>query len=317
MSFKKSDGKLLPVLDTVDLNIHPNEAVGIVGESGSGKSMFCRALIGTAARHSAVITGGSIHFEDLDLAAATEKTWRRIRGQKIGYVPQSSLAGLNPVLTIETQLIESIRAVKDMSRAAAQREALDLLDQVHIARPQQVLKQLPHQLSGGMRQRVMIATAIAQKPKLLIADEPTTALDVTIQREILSLISKLRQELGMALILVSHDMAVIEEVCDKVLVMYAGAAVEFGTVEETLAQPRHPYTRALQASRLDVATPGDDLEVIPGEPVTVGAWPSGCRFRMRCALATEDCVPDPHPPLRQVETQRTACIHWDRMEELA
>ena len=199
--------------------------------------MLCRALLGTLGRHGAVATAGSILCAGLNLVGAPEATWRRIRGREIGYVPQSSLAGLNPVLTIGTQLMESISCVRRMTGRELQREALELLDMVRIPRAKELLKERPHQLSGGMRQRVMIATALAQRPKLLVADEPTTALDVTTQREILTLLVKLRKELGMSLILVSHDLAVIEEVCDSMVVMYAGLAVEAGPRRAVDAHP--------------------------------------------------------------------------------
>jgi oligopeptide/dipeptide ABC transporter ATP-binding protein len=316
VNFRKGRGQLLPVIDAARFTLHRNEAIGLVGESGSGKTMLCRALIGTLKRHGAVITGGRILFDGRDLASAPERTWRRVRGRQISYVPQSSLAGLNPLLTIETQLLESIAVVKKLGRSEAKREAAELLEIVRIPRAQQVLKARSHQLSGGMRQRVMIATAIAQEPKLLIADEPTTALDVTIQREILTLITSLRQELGMALILVSHDLAVIEEVCDNVMVMYAGASVEEGPVEALTGAPQHPYTRALRVSRVDLTAPGEDLEAIPGDPISVGSWPEGCRYWPRCPLADAECQADPHPRLVPVAEQLSACIHADRMGEL-
>ena len=248
--------------------------------------------------------------------ARRKRVWRGIRGREIGYIPQSSLAGLNPVLTVETQLVESIAAVGSMSRQQAREEAVALIERVQIPRAQQVLKARSHELSGGMRQRVMIAAAIAQGPKLLIADEPTTALDVTIQREILNLITQLRQELNMALILVSHDLAVIEEVCDEVMVMYAGASVEAGPVAALSKAPRHPYTRALRVSRVDRAVPGRDLEAIPGDAASVGSWPAGCRFWPRCALADEDCRRDSQPALMPTAQQLSACIHAERMAEL-
>jgi oligopeptide/dipeptide ABC transporter ATP-binding protein len=315
ISFRKAKGRLLPVVDSANLLLNRNEAVGIVGESGSGKTMLCRALIGTLAHHGAVITSGKLAFDGLDLAHAPEHVWRRIRGREIGYIPQSSLAGLNPVLTIGIQLIESITAVRAMSHQEAEREAIELLERVRIPRATQVLRERPYQLSGGMRQRVMIATAIAQRPKLLVADEPTTALDVTVQREILTLITTLRKELDMALILVSHDLAVIEEVCDNVMVMYAGASVESGPVEVLATAPRHPYTRALRVSRVDMAIPGQDIETISGEPLSVGAWPAGCRFWPRCPLAQDDCRVGAQPALAAYARQLTACIHADLMDQ--
>ncbi len=314
ISVPRARGRMLRIVDTADFQLRRNQSLGIVGESGSGKTMLCRALIGTLRRHGAVVASGKILFDGQELAGAGEDVWSRIRGRRIGYVPQSSLAGLNPVLTVRTQLLESIRAARELAPGEAGEEALQLLKLVRIPRPEMVLESRSHQLSGGMRQRVMIATAIAQEPEILIADEPTTALDVTIQREILSLINSLRKRLNMSLIFVSHDLAVIEEVCDSVMVMYAGASVEVGPIAAVSDAPRHPYTRALLASRVDLATVGTELETVPGDPASVGAWPQGCRFWPRCPLADDVCRQDAQPPLASVGRQLTACLHADRLE---
>ena len=314
VAFRKSGGRLLPVVDKVNLTIGTDRAYGVVGESGSGKTMLCRTLIGTLRRHGAVITSGRILLGGLDLARADERAWRKVRGRVIGYVPQSSLASLNPVLSVEAQLVQAIRAARSIALREARAEALRLLELVRIARAPQVLAQRSHELSGGMRQRVIIACALAPRPKLLIADEPTTALDVTVEHQILELIGDIRREFGMSLLLVSHDLAVIDEVCDEVVVMYAGASVESGTLERIRPEPRHPYTRALRISRVDSAVPGQDLEAIGGETPSLGAWPSGCRFWPRCPLAQDDCRQDGQPPLAFFAGRWTACIHADRME---
>ncbi len=313
VAFKKSNG-LLPVINAANLTLGRDEAVGVVGESGSGKTMLCRSLIGTLSRHTATITGGKILLEGRDLAKLGENDWRKVRGREIGYVPQSSLAGLNPVLSIKTQLVEALDVVKKQSASEAEKEALELLDMVHIPRAKTVLDQRSNQLSGGMRQRVMIAAALAQRPKLLVADEPTTALDVTVQKEILTLIRRLRRELGMALILVSHDLAVIEEVCDNLMVMYAGASFEAGKVRDTVREPRHPYTKALHDSRVDTAERGKPLEAIGGEPPTIGSWPPGCRFAPRCPMVQPNCREGNQPGLRPVGEQLTACLYAERMD---
>lgn len=307
---------LVPVLDAANLTLRRDEAVGIVGESGSGKTMLCRGLIGTLARHGATIVGGQILFDGIDLARASERDWQAVRGRRIGYVPQSSLAGLNPVLNVKTQLLEAISAAGSKRGAEAEREALQLLERVHIPRARSVLGEYAHQLSGGMRQRVMIAAALAQQPALLIADEPTTALDVTVQKEILALIQQLRQEMGMALILVSHDLAVIEELCDSIAVMYAGMTVESGPVSAVVGRPSHPYTRALRQSRVDRARRGQPLETIGGEPPGVGAWPPGCRFWPRCPVGDPSCQAGHQPPLRPVNQQASACLYPERLEGL-
>ncbi len=316
VSFPKAHGRMLPVIDTASLLLHVDEALGVVGESGSGKTMLCRTMLGTLERHGARAHGGRVVVNGRDYLNAAESDWRRIRGRVIGYVPQSSLAGLNPVLTIGTQLVESIVAVRPTGQREARREALELLEMVHIPRAASVLEDRPHQLSGGMRQRVMIASALAQRPKILVADEPTTALDVTTQREILTLLGKLRRELGMALILVSHDLAVIEEVCDSVMVMYAGASVEMGPAQDLHSHPRHPYTRALRVSRVDTAQPGKDLETIPGEAVCVGVWPAGCRFAPRCSMAIDPCRAADQPGLQPTGCHMSACLRAADMEAL-
>ncbi len=316
VAFRKSHG-LLPVIDSASLTLRRDQAIGIVGESGSGKTMLCRSLIGTLPRHNAVVTGGKIWFDGRDLAKADERVWAKVRGREIGYVPQSSLAGLNPVLTIRTQLVEAITASRPLRGSEADKEALNLLDMVRIPRAKTVLEQHSNQLSGGMRQRVMIASALAPRPKLLLADEPTTALDVTVQKEILTLISRLRRELGMALILISHDLAVIEEVCDQLMVMYAGTSFEAGPVNVVVNSPRHPYTRALRDSRVDTAERGKPLEAIAGEPPTLGAWSAGCRFHPRCPLAQDACRTGAQPPMRPFNQQLTACLFAERMDGAA
>ena len=314
VAFRKPGGWLLPVIDKVNLTIGNDRAHGVVGESGSGKTMLCRTLIGTLRRHDAVVTSGRILLGDQDLARADEGAWRKIRGRVIGYVPQSSLASLNPVLSIEAQLVQAVRAARSIAVREARAEALRLLELVRIPRARQVLAQRSHELSGGMRQRVIIACALAPRPKLLIADEPTTALDVTVEHQILELIGDIRREFGMSLLLVSHDLAVIDEVCDDVVVMYAGASVESGALERIRPEPRHPYTSALRMSRVDSAQPGQDLEAIGGEAPSLGAWPSGCRFWPRCPMAQDDCRQDRQPPLAWFAGRWTACIHADRME---
>ena len=301
----------LVVVDTATLSLASGEMLGLVGESGSGKTMLCRSLIGTLDRRDAYVIDGRIQVDGVELAAASESVWRRIRGRTIGYVPQSALAGPNPVLTVESQLRESLGGGRALSRREARAEARRLLDVVHMADPETVLGQYPHQLSGGMRQRVMIAGALARRPRLLIADEPTTGLDVTVQSGIMKLLKEIQEEFGMAVLLVSHDLALIEEVCDRLSVMHAGATVESGSTGAVLAKPRHPYTVALQRSRIDLAMPNETLQVISGEAPTVGSWFAGCRYARRCAWVQEDCRVGEHPRLAEVDGRFTACIHSD------
>jgi oligopeptide/dipeptide ABC transporter ATP-binding protein len=303
------DGGQLALIDRANFTIGFEESLGIVGESGSGKSMLCRALIGTLPRYGAGVSAGSMMFEGADLAQATQRDWSAVRGRRVGYIPQSSMTGLNPVLTIGTQMLEAVTADSPLRGAEARDEAIRYLDLVQLPRAATLMRKRAHELSGGMRQRVMIAAAVARKPVLLLADEPTTALDVSVQHDILQMLRQLRVELGMSLVLVSHDLAVIEDVCDRVLVMYAGATVEVGRVENVVAVPQHPYTAALLGSRVDRAERGTDLVAIAGEPPLAGAWPDGCRFWRRCPVVQDDCKIGKQPALRPLGDGMTACLH--------
>ena len=229
-------------------------------------------------------------------------------------MPQSALAGLNPVMTVGAQLAEAIAQSPDAKSRNIPERGNELLEVVRIRRPEIVLTQHPNQLSGGMRQRVMIACAIAAGPEVLVADEPTTGLDVTVQAEIMKLLRSIRAEMGTSIILVSHDLALVDDVCDRVVVMHAGTCVESGSVE-AMTRPLHPYTRALNRSRIELATPGSELVTIKGQPPAVGAWPPGCRFAERCEIVQADCRVGKHPPLFGDEDgHRTACLHPDLME---
>ncbi|HEY8474172.1 MAG TPA: ABC transporter ATP-binding protein [Natronosporangium sp.] len=299
------------VVDTANFTVPRNGALGVVGESGSGKSMLSRALIGTLPRYGGRVTRGSIRWQGRELVGLPEKAWRGIRGTEIGYVPQSSMAGLNPILPIGDQLIEAVSRGRYRATPEHRARVLELLDLVRIPRAKQVVSETPHQLSGGMRQRVVIAAALAQRPQLLILDEPTTALDVTVQAGILKLIVELREELGMAVMLTSHDLAVIETVCDEVMTMYAGSVIEIGATRAVRSAPLHPYTEALMNSRVDRAEPGEDLVTIPGEPPAAGAWPAGCRFWPRCPIAIDACKEGEQPALRSFDGRFSACIRTE------
>lgn len=302
----------LLIVDSANFNIGRAEILGLVGESGSGKTMVCRSLVGTLKRRSASIFGGSVMFDGLDLTTLDEKGWKDIRGHRIGYVPQSALTGPNPVMTIGKQLGEAVRRNRKKKTSDVKKRVLELLDLVHIRRPEIVYGQYPSQLSGGMRQRVMIAAAIAQDPDIVVADEPTTGLDVTVQAEIMKLLKEIRAEFNMSVVLVSHDLALIDEVCDRIVVMHAGTCVEVGPVSVVERQPMHPYTIALNRSRIDLAQPGSQLVTIKGSPPAVGDWPNGCRFNERCDMVQQDCTVGPSPSLKPVGTEHlSACLHAD------
>lgn len=301
----------LVIVNQANFNVDYGQMVGIVGESGSGKTMVCRAIIGTLQRRGASVIGGQVLFEGEDLSQINEAKWKTLRGKVIGYVPQSALAGPNPVLTVAKQLAEALEQIE--GTGSIKSRSKEMLDLVKIRRIDTVMKQYPYQLSGGMRQRVMIACALASKPKLLIADEPTTGLDVTVQSQIMELLREIRRDLGTAIILISHDLALVDEVCDKIVVMHAGATVEVGTTE-SMSRPRHPYTIALNSSRIDIAKPGGELITIKGNPPSVGQWMQGCRFVERCDYKDDDCSIGDHPPLfGDKDKHQTACLHVDKI----
>lgn len=302
----------LIIVDAANFDIRRAEILGLVGESGSGKTMVCRSLIGTLKRRSATIFGGTIMFDGMDLANLDNRRWRIVRGNRIGYVPQSALTGPNPVMTVGGQLGEAIRRNRKRKESDVRKRAMALLDLVHIRRPEVVYDQYPFQLSGGMRQRVMIAAAIAQDPDIIVADEPTTGLDVTVQAEIMKLLKEIRSEFKMSVVLVSHDLALIDEVCDRLVVMHGGTCVEVGSVAEVARSPKHPYTIALNRSRIDLAAPGSTLVTINGNPPAVGEWPTGCRFNERCDYVQQDCRIGANPALAEVAPGHwSACIHTE------
>lgn len=306
----------LLIVDTANFDIGRAEILGLVGESGSGKTMVCRSLIGTLKRRSVSIFSDTVMFDGMDLTKLDEKGWKNVRGHRIGYVPQSALTGPNPVMTVGKQLAEAVRRNRKTKAPNVKKRVMELLDLVHIRRPEIVYNQYPSQLSGGMRQRVMIAAAIAQDPDIVVADEPTTGLDVTVQAGIMKLLKEIRSEFSMSVILVSHDLALIDEVCDRIVVMHAGTCVEVGPVADVARRPMHPYTIALNRSRIDIAKPGEPLVTIKGNPPAVGDWPGGCRFNERCEWTQQDCTVGESPPLRSVSPGHlSACLHTDLLGE--
>jgi oligopeptide/dipeptide ABC transporter ATP-binding protein len=286
--FPTPDG-LLYAVDAANFRVGRGEVVGVVGESGSGKSMTCRAILGLVPRPGAVV-GGKLLFDGVDLVDLTEKERRKVRGRRIAMVFQDPRASLNPVFTVGHQITDVLTRRAGLSRQKAQRRALELLEQVGIPAPKKRLKAYSHELSGGMRQRVMIAVALAADPVLLIADEPTTALDVTIQDQILHLLLDIRREKNMSVLLVSHDMGVIAQTSDRVVVMYAGNVVESGSAHAILTDAHHPYTQALLRAipRIDPTT-GSELRAIPGQAPSSSTPNGGCPFIPRCDFAESKC----------------------------
>ncbi len=274
----------------VDLRLARGGTLGLVGESGCGKSVSLRAIMGLVPRPGAVI-GGSIRFMGRELVGRSDEQMTQIRGSEISMVFQDPSASLDPVFTVGDQIGETLRLKLGLDRAAAEARSLELLERVGIPEPRRRLRDYPHQLSGGMRQRVMIALAIAPQPALLLADEPTTALDVSVQDQILALLARIRDEDGMAMILVSHDVGVIAENCEQVAVMYAGYIVERGVTSAVLGSASHPYTRGLLSALPDVSDVGTrrPLVPIPGQPPNIAALPQGCPFSPRCPIATDAC----------------------------
>jgi oligopeptide/dipeptide ABC transporter ATP-binding protein len=304
----------LAAVDDVGFEVAEGEVLGIVGESGSGKSVTALSIMGLLPKPPARVAGGSIRFQGEDLLACSEREMRRIRGPGIGMIFQEPMTSLNPVFTIGDQLMETVRVHERVGAAVQRERAIAMLTKVGIAEPERRLRDYPHQLSGGMRQRVMIAMALACHPKLLIADEPTTALDVTIQQQILELLLDLREELGMAIVIITHNMGVVAEMADRVIVMYAGRIVERAPVGELFDRPAHPYTRGLLESIPSLADERDRLKTIPGTLPNPAALPPGCRFEPRCHWRIGACAAAVPPLERLREGHESACI---RQRELA
>ena len=295
----------LRALDGVSFDIAPGEILGVVGESGAGKSLTGAAIIGLLEPPGRVC-GGQILFQGGRIDDLPGEAMRRLRGKQIGAIFQDPLTSLNPLYTIGRQLIETLRTHLPLSAAAARERAIDLLRQTGIPAPEARLAQYPHEFSGGMRQRVVIALALAGEPKLIIADEPTTALDVAVQAQIIALLRSVTQAHGASVMLITHDMGVIAETCDRVAVMYAGRIVEIGPVSEVIHHPAHPYTAGLMASVPSLADDGGRLAQIQGSLPRLDEIPSGCAFHPRCPKASPRCS-DERPELAFVQRTRAAC----------
>jgi oligopeptide/dipeptide ABC transporter ATP-binding protein len=311
VTFPGPGGLRLHAVRGVDLDVNDGEVLGVVGESGSGKSVTMLGILGLLPK-SAVVTG-SARLRGEELLGMAPKALQAIRGARIGMIFQDPLTALNPVLPVGEQIVEAIRIHRDISRKAAMARAVDLLDLVSIPQPRERVRQYPHEFSGGMRQRVMIAIAVANEPELLIADEPTTALDVTIQAQILELLEGLRAKLRIGLILITHNLGVVAGMADAVAVMYAGRIVERGDVNAVFDEPRHPYTRGLLAALPKLDAGGAPLVGIEGRPPSLRDRPPGCAFQPRCALAEARCRVEP-PALRFVGSTWCACHLAEAMD---
>ena len=298
-------------VNSVSFELQPGELLGVVGESGSGKSVAMMSLIGLLPTPPAEVCAGSVLFGGQDLLKLSQRNLQTLRGRDIGFVFQDPMTSLNPVFTVGFQIMEPLRKHLGMDKARARQRAAELLELVGIPDATRRLRDFPHQFSGGMRQRVMIAIALACDPKVLIADEPTTALDVTIQAQILELVKDLRQKLGMAIIWITHDLGVIAGIADRVMVMYGGQVVEYGPVREVFANPAHPYTRALMKTVPSVrGERAPKLNVISGQPPMLAQHPTSCPFRARCAHAFDRCARE-NPPRYPVAAGHDAACFWD------
>jgi peptide/nickel transport system ATP-binding protein len=314
----RGDEGIAKAVDGVNYSVLAGETLGIVGESGCGKSVTALSILGLVPMPPGFNAGGEILFRGENLLEVDERRLREIRGNDISMIFQEPMTALNPVFTVGNQIMETVMLHQGMDKMAAHQHAIRMLEKVGIPSPEQRVDEYPHQLSGGMRQRVMIAMAMACSPSLLIADEPTTALDVTIQAQVLELISELQKREGMSVLLITHDLGVVAQTADHVAVMYAGKVVEYGSVETIFGKPCHPYTIGLFHSLPDLAPPGVRLSTIEGIVPSAFRFPSGCRFRTRCPLASDRCA-EIEPTLERFGDQAghtVACHHLEEAEKL-
>ncbi len=297
----------IPAIQDVSYDLEEGERIGIVGESGAGKSVSAFAILNLVSQPG-YLSSGSIVFEGQEISNADDETMRRIRGNKISMIFQDPMMTLNPVLTISTQMEETLLAHTRMTREAARSIAIEKLRAVQIPSPEKRLEQYPHELSGGMRQRIVIAISLLTDPRIIIADEPTTALDVTIQAEILELLLALCNDYRMGLILITHDLGVVSQISQRILVMYAGRIIEQGNTREVIASPAHPYTRGLVGALPEMTRPGRRLNQIPGTMPSLQSIPTGCPFHDRCSHVTDLCRSH-RPDLVSGSRRAVACHH--------
>jgi len=313
VSFPSAQGPVA-VVDDVSLTLDEGEVLALVGESGCGKSMTAMALMRLVPKPGTIAKTSRIVFDGKDVPALSVDEMRGLRGYDLSMIFQDPMTSLNPVMRVGDQVVEAIRLHENVSRDAARRRTIELFERVGIPDPEDRFSSYPHSLSGGLKQRVMISMAVATKPRLLIADEPTTALDVTVQAQILELLRELQRDMGTTILLITHDFAVVNELADRVSVMYAGKVVEEGTRYGLLTEPRHPYTEGLLAAIPSPAMRGRDLNEIKGVVPPPGEWPVGCRFTNRCPKAFEPC-PDIVPPRVELDAPHSAWCHAVAREE--
>ncbi|MEK4254589.1 ABC transporter ATP-binding protein [Ureibacillus sp. FSL K6-2830] len=315
-TFFTNDGKI-PAVDHIDFKVYEGEILGIVGESGCGKSVTSLSIMGLVPNPPGKITSGEILLEGKDLTKLSEKEMRKIRGKDIAMIFQEPMTSLNPLYTIGNQLIEAIRIHNKWDKKKAANHAIEMMKLVGLRRAEELMKEYPHQLSGGMRQRVMIAMALACNPKLVIADEPTTALDVTIQAQIMKLMQDLNKKFNSAVLLITHDLGVVAEICERVIVMYSGQIVEEAPVIEIFKNPSHPYTRGLIQSVPDMRQKKETLYSIPGAVPKPGSIKVGCRFAPRCEFAQKRCFAE-NPPIYDVsDNHKARCFLLEKGEGIA
>jgi oligopeptide transport system ATP-binding protein len=305
----RTDYGVVHAVNGISYTLDPGETLAILGESGCGKSVSAQTIMGILDSPPGFVTGGEIRYNGRNLLTMSAKQQRDIRGEEISIVFQDALSALNPVFTVGNQIGEMFRRHRGASRADAKKAAIELMDRVRIPSGKERVNDFPHQFSGGMRQRVMIAMAIALDPKILIADEPTTALDVTVQAQIMDLLDELQRDTGMGLILITHDLGVVGEIADRIAVMYAGRIVETGSTDDVFGNPAMPYTEGLMASIARVDQKGQKLNPITGAPPDLARLPAGCPFHPRCYRATDRC-PAELPPLREVVPGRSSACHY-------
>ncbi|MDZ5713241.1 ABC transporter ATP-binding protein [Jeotgalibacillus haloalkalitolerans] len=314
VSFFTDEGEV-PAVDDIDFYVREGEVLGIVGESGCGKSVTSLSVMGLIPNPPGKIIGGEIKLNGEELTTASEKRMRQIRGKDVAMIFQEPMTSLNPLFTIGNQLMDAMRIHKMGNKQQAKQRSIEMLKLVGLPRAEELMNDYPHQLSGGMRQRVMIAMAMVCNPRLLIADEPTTALDVTIQAQILKLMKDLNEKMNTAIMMITHDLGVVAETCERIVVMYAGKVVETGPAVEIFKDPQHPYTRGLIQSVPDMRYKKQRLYSIPGNVPKPGSIKQGCRFADRCEFAFDRCRQEDPPLYKTAEGHSTRCFLFDEKEE--